>query len=111
MIVGQAKPDKRCSKRGRASLLSEDAMKINTRENTLNDFLDTLASKEAGELVGDPFSGIDLHGESLSGVDFCGCVFDHSVFYQCDLSRANLRDTSLQSTDFRKTTLLLTNFE
>ncbi len=86
-------------------------MKIHTRQNARDDFLDILASKEAGELTGDPFSGIVLRGENLSGVDFCRCRFDHSVFYECDLSRANLSDTSLQDTDFRKTILLLTHFE
>jgi uncharacterized protein YjbI with pentapeptide repeats len=86
-------------------------MKRRRRESALNDFLEALASKKAGELTGDSFSGIDLHGESLIGVDFCGCVFDHSIFNQCDLSRADLGDTSLQNTDFGKTILLLTKFE
>lgn len=86
-------------------------MKIYTRENALNDFLDILASNEAGESIGDTFPGIDLHGEILSGVDFCRSVFDNSVFYECGLSRANLSLTSLQYTDFRKTILLLTHFE
>jgi uncharacterized protein YjbI with pentapeptide repeats len=84
-------------------------MKRRRRESALNDFLEALASKKAGKLAGDSFSGIDLHGESLIGVDFCQRVFDHSIFYECDLSRANLGDTSLQNTDFRKTILLLTN--
>ena len=66
-------------------------MKRRRRASALNDFLDALASKKAGELIGDSFSGIDLNGESLIGVDFCHCVFDNSIFYECDLSKANLR--------------------
>ena len=91
--------------------LHEEAMKRRRRESALNDFLEALASKKAGELSGDSFSDIDLNGESLIGVDFCQGVFDHSIFYECDLSKANLEDTSLQNTDFRKTILLLTKFD
>ena len=83
-------------------------MKRSRRESALNDFLDALASKKAGGLTGNSFSGIDLNGKSLIGVDFSHCAFDNSIFYECDLSKANLRDTSLQNTDFRKTILLLT---
>jgi Uncharacterized low-complexity proteins len=86
-------------------------MKRRRRASALNDFLEALVSKKAGELSGDSFSYIDLNGESLIGVDFCQGVFDHSIFYECDLSRANLGDTSLQNTDFRKTILLLTKFD
>lgn len=55
-------------------------MKRRRRESALNDFLDALASKKAGGLTGDSFSGIDLNGESLIGVDFSHCVFDNSIF-------------------------------
>ena len=91
-------------------------MKIHTRKNARNDFLDTLATKEAGELIGDSFfEGANcqhakfndawvtlatFNDAMLIHADFSGVLLHGVQFQRADLTGAIFENAILKNCDF-----------